>query len=284
MLTGSIFNTPGVRADFSALTLAEFHENKMKVRVLGCSGGIGGRNQRTTALLVDHDVLIDAGTGVGDLEFEELLLIDHVFVTHAHLDHIAMIPLLVDTVGEARSMPIVVHGTPETLRILRSHIFNWLVWPDFSSIPDRGNPFLRFQEMRVGESAKLGGGRQVTALPALHTVPAVGYQVSSEGGSLVFSGDTAYSEPLIAAINEIPDLRYLLVETAFPDALHDLALASRHLCPSLLALFLERIKASPEVWITHLKPSRAQTTLDEIASYCGRFAPRALYNGLEFSL
>ena len=180
----------------------------MKLRVLGSSGGIGGRGQRTTALLVDDDVLIDAGTGVGDLEFEDLLRIDHVFVTHAHLDHIAMIPLLVDTVGEARSMPIVVHGSAETLRILRSHIFNWLVWPDFSSIPDRGNPFLRFQEMRTGESTHIGGGRQIVALPALHTVPAVAYHLQGEGGSLVFSGDTAYSEPLIAAINGIPDLRH----------------------------------------------------------------------------
>lgn len=256
----------------------------MKVRVLGCSGGIGGRNERTTALLVDDDVLIDAGTGVGDLEFEQLLKIDHVFVTHAHLDHIAMIPLLVDTVGEARSMPIVVHGSPETLRILRSHIFNWLIWPDFSAIPDRGNPFLRFQEMHTGETANLGRGRHMTALPALHTVPAVAYQVSCGSGSLVFSGDTTYSEPLIAAINEIADLRYLLVETAFPDALHDLALASRHLCPSLLALFLDRIKGDPEVWITHLKPSRAQTTIDEIVNYRGRFAPKALYNGLEFTV
>ena len=168
--------------------------------------------------------------------------------------------------------------------ILRSHIFNWLIWPDFSSIPDRGNPFLRFQEMRTGETTQLLGGRNVTALPAQHTVPAVGYKVSCESGSLVFSGDTTYSEPLISAINEINDLRYLLIETAFPDALQGLALASRHLCPSLLALFLERLKVSPEVWITHLKPSRAQTTLDEILSYCGRFEPKALYNGLEFSL
>ena len=68
------------------------------------------------------------------------------------------------------------------------------------------------------------------------------------------------------------------------DALHDLALASRHLCPSLLAVFLERVTSNPEVWITHLKPSRAQTTLDEILSYCGRFSPRALYNGLELVL
>lgn len=266
------------------IALERCRDIKMKVRVLGCSGGIGGRSQRTTALLVDYDVLIDAGTGVGDLEFDELLRIDHVFVTHAHLDHIAMIPLLVDTVGDARSMPIVVHGSPETLRILRSHIFNWLVWPDFSSIPDRSSPFLRFQEMRVGESARIGGGRQVTMLPALHTVPAAAYELSTDGRSLVFSGDTAYSDALIAAINTIPDLRHLIIETAFPDAQQDLALASRHLCPSLLALFLEKVKAKPEVWITHLKPSRAQTTLQEIADNCGQFKPRALYNGLEIEL
>ena len=61
----------------------------MKFRVLGCSGGIGGRNARTTAFLVDDDILIDGGTGVGELEYEELLRINHIFVTHAHLDHIA---------------------------------------------------------------------------------------------------------------------------------------------------------------------------------------------------
>ncbi|EKE18105.1 MAG: beta-lactamase-like protein, partial [uncultured bacterium] len=38
----------------------------MKLRVLGCSGGIGGRHLRTTSFLVDHDILIDAGTGAAD--------------------------------------------------------------------------------------------------------------------------------------------------------------------------------------------------------------------------
>ena len=44
----------------------------MKLRVLGCSGGIGGRHLRTTSLLVDNDILIDAGTGVGDVSLAEL--------------------------------------------------------------------------------------------------------------------------------------------------------------------------------------------------------------------
>ena len=71
----------------------------MRVRVLGCGGGIGGRLMRTTSLLVDHDILIDAGTGLSDLPLDELAAIDHVFITHSHLDHIAALPLMVDAVA-----------------------------------------------------------------------------------------------------------------------------------------------------------------------------------------
>ena len=67
----------------------------MRIRVLGCSGGIGA-GSRTSALLIDDDVLIDAGTGIGDLALEDIDSIRHVFLTHAHLDHIAGLPMLVD--------------------------------------------------------------------------------------------------------------------------------------------------------------------------------------------
>jgi phosphoribosyl 1,2-cyclic phosphodiesterase len=76
----------------------------MKLRILGCSGGISA-SLRTTAMLLDDDVLIDAGTGVGDLALDEMVRIDHIFVTHSHLDHICCIPFLVDTVGYRRKTP-----------------------------------------------------------------------------------------------------------------------------------------------------------------------------------
>ena len=115
----------------------------MEIRVLGCSGGIGGLEQRTTALAVDDDILVDCGTGGALQSVEELMRIDHIFLTHAHLDHIAFLPFIVDSVGDYRRAPITVHGAPETLRILRSHVFNWLIWPDFSAIPDRSRPLIR---------------------------------------------------------------------------------------------------------------------------------------------
>lgn len=250
----------------------------MKLQALGCSGGIGGAQARTTSFLADDDILIDCGTGVGDLALDALVGIDHVFVTHAHLDHIAALPLLVDSVGEMRTLPLIVHATPETIRILRSHIFNWLVWPDFSVIPNRDHPFMRFQPMKVGESVRIGT-RTITALPAQHTVPAVAYCLDSGAGQLVFSGDTAYCPELIAAINACPALRHLIVETAFADEQYGLAVASRHLCPSMLLAMLGELTVSPQVHISHLKPGADSRIMVQLEAGAARLRPQRLVQG-----
>ena len=256
-------------------------QQTMKVRVLGCSGGIGG-NLRTTALLVDDDVLIDAGTGVGDLSLEQLARIDHIFVSHSHLDHVTSIPFLVDTVCWMRGSPIVVYGIKETLDILRSHLFNWKIWPDFTQIPDAENPFMVYREIAAGEVVELHG-RRVTAIPANHTVPAVGYSLESARGALIFSGDTAGNEALWKAVNRTPNLKYLIIETAFSNKERDIALASKHLCPKMLAEELEKMRVTPEVYITHLKPGEGALTMKEVSEAAGRWRPRMLENNQEFS-
>jgi len=78
----------------------------MRLRVLGCSGSIGGQSNRTTSFLLDQDVLIDAGTGVGELSLAELTSIDHIFITHSHLDHVNSIAFIIDSVGGLRPKPV----------------------------------------------------------------------------------------------------------------------------------------------------------------------------------
>jgi ribonuclease BN (tRNA processing enzyme) len=254
----------------------------MKVRVLGCSGGVGGA-ARTTSLLVDQDILVDCGTGAGELSLEALLRIDHVFLTHSHLDHIALLPMLVDTVGNLRERPITVHAPDETLRILRAHIFNWLVWPDFTAIPDRNSPILRMQPLQAGELVRLGE-RCVQALPALHSVPAVGYCLHCGGDQLAFSGDTAVCDQQIAALNALERLRYLLIETAFPNEHQDLALAARHLSPNMLHTVLDRLTGRPEVYVTHFKPGYTTGLTQELTNCKSRLPPQVLLNGHCFDL
>jgi len=251
----------------------------MKLRVLGCSGGIGGRHLRTTSFLVDSDILIDAGSGVGDLSLAELSLIDHIFVTHSHLDHVTSIPFLVDTVGGMRAKPILVYATRATIEILKNHLFNWAIWPDFTEIPTLEAPFLRYQEIQLGQTVTLGG-RDITSIPARHTVPAVGYQLNSGAASLVFTGDTGPNEALWRVVNRIENLKYLIIETAFSNKERQLAEVSRHLCPQTLAEELAKLERNPEIYVTHLKPGEIELTMQEIEECAGAFRPRMLQNNL----
>jgi ribonuclease BN (tRNA processing enzyme) len=253
----------------------------MRLRVLGCSGGIGGRHLRTTSFLVDSDILLDAGTGVGDLSLAELSLVDHIFITHSHLDHVTSIPFVVDTVGGMRARPIVVYATRATIEIMRSHLFNWAIWPDFSEIPSPEAPFMRYQEIEVGRTITIAG-REITPLPANHTVPAVGYHLDSGKSSLVFTGDTGPNASLWKVVNRIRNLRYLIVETAFSNKERQLAVVSKHLCPETLADELAKLERSAEIYVTHLKPGEIELTMQEIEECAGEFRPRMLQNNQVF--
>jgi ribonuclease BN (tRNA processing enzyme) len=252
----------------------------MKLRVLGCSGGIGG-SLRTTSFLIDGDILIDAGTGVGELTLEELKRIDHVFVTHSHLDHVAYIPFIVDTVGWMREQPLTVHATQATLEILREHLFNWKIWPDFTCIPNPDIAYMRYEMLHLGQTVSLGG-RRITPLPANHVVPAIGFQIDSGAASLVFSGDTTSNDALWHEVNRIANLRYLIIETAFGNKEKELAVVSKHLCPSLLAEELKKLRGRPEVYITHFKPGEADLTMREVEAAIPEFKPRKLENNQLF--
>jgi ribonuclease BN (tRNA processing enzyme) len=252
----------------------------MKLKILGCSGGIGG-DLRTTSMLLDKDVLIDAGTGVGDLSVAQLAQIDHIFVTHSHMDHIASIPLLADTVGSMRRTPITLYSTQETLDILHEHLFNWKLWPDFTQIPTPAAPALRYRPIEIGEPIDLGR-RTVTALPANHAVPAVGYRIDSGAASLVFSGDTTSNDSFWEHVNAIENLRYLIIETALSNRERSVAMAAKHLCPSLLATELEKLSLSPEIYITHLKPREADLIMDEVLACVVGHRPQMLNHNQVF--
>lgn len=122
----------------------------MHIKVLGWAGGIGG-HLRTTSFMIDDDVIIDAGTGLGDLPLNQMTGIRHIFLTHSHMDHITGLPLLADSMFGVHQEPIMVYAQEKTIKALKSHIFNWVVWPDFSELPSKEFPCLEFRIMQPGE-------------------------------------------------------------------------------------------------------------------------------------
>ncbi len=255
----------------------------MKVRVLGCSGGIN-QNAATTSFLVDDDILIDAGTGVCNLSLEEMRGIKHIFVTHSHLDHIASIPLLADTLfDDLTGQPLIVHALPETIEALQAHIFNWVIWPDFTALPDRDAGVLKFEAMEAGAVVELSG-RQIEMIRVNHAVLGVGYCIRANGKAFAFSGDTTSNDNFWDRLNKLDSLDLLFVESAFAD--RDLALAKLafHYCPALLAQDLPKLKHKTKVCISHLKPGCEQ----EIMAQCKAALPdwdiQQLKNGDVFQL
>lgn len=249
----------------------------MKVRVLGCSGAIA-RDCRTTSFLVNHNILIDAGTGVGDLTLEEMRQIDHVFLTHAHLDHIAALPLMLDAVSSLRSQPVQVHALAATIAALQAHVFNNIVWPDFSCVPSAQSPFLRYVPLAAGETVT-AGGLVVRVLPAVHSVPAVGYALRGQHGWWAFSGDTERNPALWSALEQLAEapppqlpVAALVIETAFSNRESALAERAQHLAPQTLALELAQLDpARPfPIYITHTKPSETALIMEEIRRFDAR--------------
>ncbi len=227
----------------------------MRIRVLGCSGGIGA-GSLTTALMVDNDILIDAGTGIGDLVRSEFDSIQHVFLTHSHLDHIAGLPMLIDRqFGNDDPTPLTVHARKETLRALQEHIFNGEIWPDFARLPTAENPVMRYSVCSPGDTV-IVGDREIHAVDVVHSVPSLGFSVKSADGVFAVSGDTKSNETLWPMLNAHENLRVLIIEVSFPDEMSELAAVAGHYTPATLVKDLERLQHEPEIWLTGMKPGQ----------------------------
>jgi ribonuclease BN (tRNA processing enzyme) len=243
----------------------------MQIRVLGCSGAIAA-GDKTTAFLLDDDILIDAGTGVGDLTLDELERIDHVLLSHSHLDHVLSIPLLADAVlrrrGRAQRPPIQIHALPETLAALRDHLFNGVIWPDFTRLPNAEHPVLELVPFAIGQRLHVAG-REIEVLKAEHTVPAVGFAVDSgTAGHWVYTGDTGPNPALWQRLAELK-LAHLIIETTFSDEERQLARISRHLCPAALGRELAQLQPGQqglEIHITHIKPGEQEAVMNQIGA------------------
>ncbi|MBT9503183.1 MAG: 3',5'-cyclic-nucleotide phosphodiesterase [Burkholderiaceae bacterium] len=268
----------------------------MNIRVLGCSGAIAA-GYKTTAFLLDNDVLIDAGTGVGDLPLEALAAIDHILISHSHLDHVLSIALLADAVMRLRQQrgrpPIQVHGLAQTLAALRQHVFNGVIWPDFTRLPSPEAPALQLVPFETGEVLHLpgpNGERRVEVLSALHTVPAVGFAVqlpctgpTDEPAFWVYTGDTGPNPALWERLRSMR-VAHLVIETAFGDDECQLARISRHLCPRMLGEELAHLPGRIQVHITHIKPGEVDAVMSEVAALSTSHELRALQAGYRFEL
>ncbi len=252
----------------------------MQIKVLGWSGGIGA-NLRTTSFLIDDDLLIDAGTGLGDLPLNQMTGIRHIFLTHSHMDHVVGLPLLADSMFGVHDEPIVVHALEKTIKALKAHVFNWVIWPDFSELPSKDRPSIQFEIMQPGDKLSIRS-REIEMIPVNHTVPGVGYCVSSRRASVAFSGDTTTNDSLWEVLDAYANIDLLFVESAFSNNDIEISKISKHYCPRLLGEDILKMKHRPDVWLTHFKPGEEELIYQECVTAMPEFRVHHLKGGEVF--
>jgi ribonuclease BN (tRNA processing enzyme) len=224
----------------------------MKLKVLGSSGAEFGR-YNLPAFLVDRCLLLDAGTiGMAVKEVEQWK-IRCILITHAHFDHIKGIPFFAENLHmRHKRHGVTIMSIPHVLKALQNNLFNNILWPDFTKIPDVKNPVLKLRKI-APKDPFYACGHKVTAFKVNHSVPAVGYIIEDvKGKRLLYTGDTSPTNSIWRAAGRID---CVIVEVSFPNRMEAFAIRSGHLTPKLTVRELQKMENLPgKVLITHQKP------------------------------
>lgn len=237
-----------------------------KIRVLGAYGGRGA-SQNTTSFLLSRRVAIDAGNILGPLG-RKARRIDHIFLSHCHLDHIIDIPFLIDAFFAQRTEPLYIHALPKTIESIKKHILNWDIWPDFNDIDLLGQKekSILFEPIEFDREYAVDG-LVLKPIATNHTVPSCGFVVTKKGQKALLTLDTYLCDRVWEEINGDFDINTLIIEVSFPSRMEKLAEASKHLTPKLLVSEMKKIKRDTplNIYINHLKPDFFDEITDEIA-------------------
>jgi ribonuclease BN (tRNA processing enzyme) len=236
----------------------------MKIKVLGCSGATFP-DHRPPGFLLDDRILFDAGSLANALDEEEQMKIKHIFVTHAHLDHILGIPFLADNVLNGRKgHGVNVFSIPSVIKTIKKNLLNSSVWPDFTVIPDSRRAILNLVALKTTTSIRVDKYR-ITPYHVTHSVPAVGYLVEDKRNRRFFyTGDTGPSESTWKKIG-LQHIHCLIIEVSLPNSMGDMAIKTGHLTARLLREELLKTRKMPEkIYITHPKPQYFKTIKAEL--------------------
>jgi cAMP phosphodiesterase len=226
----------------------------MDLRVIGCHGGETPKH-RTSAFVVNDELAIDAGSLTSGMELRAQLGLTAVLVSHAHLDHIRDLATIADNRAQNDCPPLLIAGTKQTIQILQKHFFNGLLWPDFTKIPSARQPTIKYVVLKPEVKTNICG-YSVRAILVSHTIECCAFVVEGKDGSIAYSGDTGPTKRMWEVLNQVTNLRAMLMEVSFPDSEQKVATLSGHHTPSTLDRELRKYKNPKDLptLLYHIKP------------------------------
>jgi len=225
----------------------------MIVRVVGGHGGVSP-GFRATSFLIDGKILIDCGSVASGLLIDEQVQIDHILLSHPHLDHICELAYLSDNCFGLKGRPFEVYSNKEVMDAVRKHLMNDIIWPDFSKLPNDKNPTIRFNEI-APEKEVILGDYKIMPVNVNHFCGAFGFIIEKKGRSLLFTQDTGPTEKIWEIAKNIKGLKAVFTEVSFPNFLQKVATDSRHHTPQSLGKEIEKMPQDIPIFLSHLKPN-----------------------------
>jgi len=235
----------------------------MNIRVLGAHN-CESQKWKLVSLLVDDVLAIDAGALTSSLSLEDQQKLKAILLTHPHYDHIRDIPAIAMNLF-LNDSNINIYSISPVYNALSTHLLDGKLYPNFLEQP-QGDPTLKFTAIEPYKVKQIEG-YSILAVPVNHSVPSVGYQITSpEGKTVFYTGDTG---PPLAGCWEHVSPELLIIEVTSTDEYKVWAAESGHLTPSLLKQELTNFRELkgylPQVVLVHMNPSLEKGIEAEIA-------------------
>jgi cAMP phosphodiesterase len=227
--------------------------------------GCASPKQHLACFVIDDTVAIDAGSLAMASNSAQKAQIRDVVLTHAHLDHIAGLPLFIDDLFASLSEPICIHATNEVIEILERDIFNWNVYPKFSALKNDFGAILKYHPFESGEEFSVKH-LSLKSASVNHKVPTVGFIVSDREKTFALSGDTAEMNDFWEVVNKEENLDAILIECAFPNELKNIAHDAHHLTPITLKKEITKSRhQNTPIFVVNMKPMYRNEIIRQLA-------------------
>ena len=234
----------------------------MLVKIIGGHGGVSP-GFRATSYLIDEKLLIDAGSVASGLQIPHQVLIDNVLISHSHLDHIGEIAFLAGNCFGQKGAPFQIHTNKTVEHNIMTHLLNDEIWPDFTVLPNKENPTLKFNELVVEKTVEIGGYK-VTPVQVNHPGNAMGFIIEKGDTAIVFTQDTGPTDRIWEVAKKNKKLKAIFTEVSFPNALKQVAIDSQHHTPDTMREEIKKMPESVPIFLGHLKPNFQDQLYQEI--------------------
>jgi len=256
---------------------------KNETHSVKCLGAYGTRAKGfgTSSIYINEKNVIDAGNLLGTLQ-EDSAKIQNIWLTHSHFDHISDIAYVLDNYYAQLDHTINIYGLPPTVKAVKKHFLNDVIWPDFSKIKLRsGKGFsIEYKEVEIGKEYSISQNETIKAFKTDHTVPSCGYIYKEDDAAILITADTYSLDNVVDIVNNDSSITSIVVECSFPSDMEKLAKESKHLTPKILSEMLQGLKREEiKLYLNHMKPTFVETITEETKRYCAKWNPKIVKDG-----